>query len=106
MDFAQNQDVAGLGDVLGRGAPMDPTSVRLTDGATKFDDQRHQRMTGPRDPIPDEVEIQVIDSADGRYRLRRVPWNDAKIGLSQGERSFDLKPRLPALLRPEQSVDP
>src|ERR1700677_490820 len=104
MDFAQNQDVAGLGDVLGRGAPMDPASVRLADDASQFDDQRHQRMTCQCDPIPDAIEIQAIDSAGGRYRLGRVPWNDAKIGLSQGEGRFDLKPRLPALLRPEQSV--
>ena len=64
--LAQHQQVAGLGDVLRRRAPMHPAAMRLADDAAQFPDQRHDRVAGARETLVDAGRGRAVRDARPR----------------------------------------
>ncbi len=58
--LAEHQQIAGLGDVLRRGTPVNPAAMRLADDAAKLPDQRHERVAGARKPFVDPRAIHPV----------------------------------------------
>ena len=57
---AHLEELAGLRDVLGRGAPVHVAARIALVRAIELPDQRHQRMTGLREPRPHGGEIEIL----------------------------------------------
>ena len=71
MRLAQHQQVAGLGDVLRRGAPVHPAAMRLADDAAELPDQRHERVAGAGEALVDAGAIHQLEARLGRWPRRR-----------------------------------
>ena len=100
MGLAQHQEVAGLGDVLRRRAPMHPAAMRLADNPAQLPDQRHDGVAGARETFvePGAVHQVVMRRLyDGRGGF---VGDDAEFGLRLGQRRLDIEPGLPAVLQP------
>jgi hypothetical protein len=77
VGLAQHQQVAGLGDVLRRGAPMNPAAVRLAHDAAEFPDQRDEGVAGALEAL---VDARPVHQLELRFRgdgLGRAGGNDA-----------------------------
>ena len=90
------EELAGLGDVLGGGAPVHVATGLALTGAIELPDQRHQRMAGAGQALAhrgqvEEGEVRLGDDL-ARGRLR----DDLQLGLGQRERGLDVQPRLKA----------
>ena len=105
VGLAQHQKVAGLGDVLRRGAPMHPAAMRFADDAAEFPDQRHDRVAGAGEAFVDARPVHQLELRLGRDRLGRVGRDDAQFCLGAGQRGLDVEPRLPAVLQAIESTD-
>ena len=69
--LAQHQKVAGLRDVLRRGAPMHPAAMRLADDAAELPDQRHERVAGAGEALVDARAVQQLEPRRARRSPRR-----------------------------------
>jgi len=106
VGLPQHQKVAGLGDVLGRRAPMDPAAVRLADDAAELPHQRHQGVAGAGETFVDLFAVHQLEPRLGRDRLGRRRRNDAELGLGAGQRHLDVEPGLPAVLQAVERAHP
>jgi hypothetical protein len=91
MRLAQHQEIAGLGDVLRRGAPMHPTTVRLADDAPEFPDQRHQSVPRAGKAFIDARPVHQLELGFGRDRFGGRSRDDAEPGLGVGQRRLDIE---------------
>ncbi len=105
MRLPQHQQVAGLGDVLRRGAPMHPAAMRLPDDTGKLPHQRHDGVPGASEPLVDPRAVQQFHPRPARNRLGGIARNDAQLGLRPGQRDLHVQPGLPAILQAIQRPD-
>ena len=103
--LAQHQQVAGLGDVLRRGAPMHPAAMRFADDAAEFPDQRDDGVAGAGEAFVDARAIHQLEPGLGGDRLGGVSWDDAELGLGAGQGGLDIEPGLPAVLQSIEGAD-
>ena len=105
MGPAHLEELTGLGDVLGGGAPVHVAARVALAGPIQLPDQRHQRMPGAGQPFAHRREVQIRqvrladDLAGGGLR------DDAELGLSLRERGLHVEPRLKARRLGEQRPD-
>jgi hypothetical protein len=86
VGLAQDQDVAGLGDVL-RGRSLVHPPATLTSGRAQLGDQGHQRVTGLCDATLDPGHVQEPGGRTGPPGMRRpgpAPWPPSAITTSSG----------------------
>jgi hypothetical protein len=105
MRLAQHQQVAGLGDVLGRRAPMHPTAVRLADHAAELPDQRHDGVAGACEALVDALAVEQRELRLGSDRLGCFGGDDAQLGLRPCQSGLDVEPGLPAVFQPVERTD-
>ena len=87
---ADLEELAGLGDVLGGGAPVHVAARVALAGPIELPHQRHERMPGAGQTLAHRAEIQegqvrLADDLSGR-RLR----DDPELGLGPGQGSLDI----------------
>jgi hypothetical protein len=98
MRLAQDDEVAGLRDVLRRRAPMHPAAMRLADDPRQFPDQRHNRVAGAREAFVDALAVEQFEACRARDRLGGLLRDDVELGLGARQRRLDIKPGLPTVL--------
>ena len=96
MGLAHLKELAGLRDVLGRGAPVHVAARVAVAGAVELPDERHQRVAGLREPGAHGGQIEVLQLRLGDDLARGGRGNDAELGLRLGQRRLDVEPRLEA----------
>ena len=90
----REEQLSGLGDVLGRGAPVDVSSgVAVTD-PVQLPDQRHERVAGALEPRPDRLPVQEREPRLPGDLLGGVRGDDPELGLRLRQRRFDVEPGL------------
>jgi hypothetical protein len=99
MRLAQYQKIAGLGDVLRRGAPMHPAAIGPAGDPGQFPDQRHDRVAGAREPLVDPRAVEQFQMGGARDRRGRALRDDPQLLLRLGERRLDIEPGLPAVFQ-------
>src|SRR5271167_5217178 len=97
MRLAQHQQIAGLGDVLGRRPPMNPAAVWFAGDPAEFPDQRHDRVTGARETLVDAGAVEEFETGRPPDRRSRRIGDDAEFGLRLGQCRLDIEPSLPAV---------
>jgi hypothetical protein len=105
VHLAQYQQVAGLRDVLRRGAPMHPAAIGFAGYTAQFPHQGHDRMTGACEPLVDPRAVEQFEAGGPRDRLRGARGDDAQLLLRLGERRLDIEPSLPAVLQLIEGAD-
>ena len=105
MRLAQYQQIAGLGDVLGRRTPMHPAAIWLAGDAGEFPDQRHDGVAGAGKALVDAGTVEQFEPGRARDRLRRPLGDDAEVLLRLSQRRLDLEPGLPAALLAIERAD-
>ena len=102
---AHEEELAGLGDVLGRRAPVHVSArVALAD-AVELPDQRHERMAGARESRPDGLPVQEREVRLARDLLGGQRGDDAELGLGLRQRRLHVEPRLVARRLGEERAD-
>src|SRR5258705_443861 len=79
VGLAQHQKIAGLGDVLRRGAPMHPAAVRLADDAAELPHQRDQRVAGAGEALVDPRAVHQLEPGLRGDGFGRGARNDAPL---------------------------
>ena len=105
MRLAQDQQVAGLRDVLRRCAPMHPAAMRLADDPRQLPHQRHDRMAGAGETLIDALAVEAAELCGAGDRLGGFLGDDAELGLGTGQRDLDIEPGLPAVLLLVEGAD-
>ena len=77
---------------------MHPTAMRLADHAAELPDQGHEGVARAREAFVDARAIQQLYPGRARDRRGGLIWDDAEFGLCLGQRNFNVKPGLPAVL--------
>src|SRR5207248_4920826 len=103
--LAQDEEVAGLGDVLRRGAPMHPAAMRLADDPAQFPDQWHDRVAGAGETLVDTGAVEQVEPGGAHDRLGRFGRDDAELGLGAGQCRLDIEPGLPAVFQLVEGAD-
>ena len=102
MRFPELQQVAGLGDVLGGGAPMHIVAGVAVAKACQFPDQRHQRVGGAGKALGEALTVEQLEIAFTDNFVGRGRWNHPKFRLRLGQCRLDVEPSLPARVLGEQ----
>jgi len=105
MRLAQHKQIAGLGYVLRRRAPVHPAAMRLADDSRQFPDQRHDRVAGAREPLVDALAVEEVEAGGAGDSLGRFLRDDAELGLRAGQRDLDIEPGLPAVFLLVEGAD-
>ncbi len=82
-----------IDDVLRRRSPVNP-AARVAAALDERTDQRHERMLGRRDALPQLAEVVAARIALRGDSLRGCRRNDTDLGLGLGEHPLDVEPRL------------
>ena len=102
MGPAHLEELARLGDVLGGGAPVHVAAGVSLARMVQRPHQRHQRVAGARQTLPDRPQIQErqVSLADDLPRGGRG--NHPQLTLRLGKRGLDIQPGLEASRLGEQ----
>ncbi len=103
--LAQDQQIAGLGDVLRGGAPVDPAAVRVADDAAEFPDQGDDGVAGAGEAFVDAGAVHVVQARGTGDGFGGSGWDDAELGLGAGQRDLHVEPGLPAVFQAIEGAD-
>jgi len=103
--LAQYQQVAGLRDVLRRGAPMHPAAIGLAGDSAQLPNQGHDRMASTREPLVDPRAVEEFEMRGPPDRRRRALGDDPQLLLCLGECRLDIEPSLPAVFEAVERAD-
>ena len=101
----ENEQIAGLHDVLRRRPPMDPAAMRFADDAGEFPDERNNGVTGPHKRLIDPHAVHQMQMRLLRNRHRGILRDNPQIRLRAGQRRFHVHPALPAIFELVQRPD-
>ena len=104
--LADLQQVARLGDVLRRGAPVDVAAGIALAEPVELPDQRDQAVPGHAQPLGHALEVEQLEPRLALDLLGGCGGNHADLGLGAGQRDLDIEPRLPARVAREKLPDP
>src|ERR1041384_1432541 len=105
MRLAENEEVAGLRDVLRRRAPMHPAAMRLANDPCQLPDQWHDRVAGARKTLVDALAVEAVEARCQCDRVGGLLRDDFELGLGARQRDLDIEPGLPAVLLAVEGAD-
>ena len=103
--LSQLDELAGLGDVLRRGAPVDVSARVAVANPVKLPYQRDEAVAGSRQTLADSLAVHVLQATLADYLLSGVRRNDSEFRFGDRERRFDVQPGLQPLVFREQVSD-
>ena len=105
VGLADLQEVARLGDVLRRRAPVGVAAGIALAEPVELPHQRDQAVPRDAQALGHAVEVEQLEPRPALDLRRGRLGNHADLGLGPGERDLDVEPRLPARLAREEIAD-